>query len=124
MLKNLLVFLQKQAHIALGYVSSNGQVINKQIIGRGAYTFEGITEPDKETGKGKPGPEWGIVAQAVEVEFDTQDYTYKLIRAFSVIDAGKVLNLKGAETQIMGAMSMGLSFATREAFTYDKKGKY
>ncbi|ANS48796.1 xanthine dehydrogenase molybdenum-binding subunit [Bacillus thuringiensis] len=111
------------AHIALGYVSSNGQVINKQIIGRGAYTFEGITEPDKETGKGKPGPEWGIAAQAVEVEFDTQDYTYKLIRAFSVIDAGKVLNLKGAETQIIGAMSMGLSFATREAFTYDKKGK-
>ncbi|PFU40485.1 aldehyde oxidase [Bacillus cereus] len=111
------------SEIALGYVDSNGQIVNPQVVGRGVYVFEGITKPDKETGKGKSGPEWGITAQAVEVEFDTRDYTYKLIRAVSVIDAGKVLNLKGAETQVMGAMSMGLSFATREAFIYDKKGK-
>jgi CO/xanthine dehydrogenase Mo-binding subunit len=109
--------------IALGYVDQKGKVIGPEVVGRGVYVFEGITEPDKETGKGKQGPEWGIAAQAVEVEFDIRDYTYKLIRAVSVVDAGKVLNFKGAETQVIGAMSMGLSFATREAFIYDEKGR-
>ncbi|GAA3334099.1 hypothetical protein GCM10020331_100730 [Ectobacillus funiculus] len=65
-----------------------------------------------------------VIAQAVEVEFDTRDYTYKLIRAVSVADAGQIFkSKKGAETQIMGAMSMGLSFATREGFKYDDKGR-
>jgi CO/xanthine dehydrogenase Mo-binding subunit len=104
-------------------VYPNGKVAGAQVVGRGTYVFEGITETDKETGKGKQGPEWGVIAQAVEVEFDTRDYTYTLIRAVSVVDAGKVLNLKGAETQVMGAMSMGLSFATREGYWYDDKGR-
>ncbi|MBO9129432.1 xanthine dehydrogenase family protein molybdopterin-binding subunit [Bacillus sp. 165] len=109
--------------IALGYIDAKGNVISPQVVGRGVYVFEGITEPDMETGQGQSGPEWGIAAQAVEVELDTRDYTYILLRAVSVVDAGKVLNPKGAETQITGAMSMGLSFATREAFSYDQKGR-
>ncbi|WP_129730172.1 xanthine dehydrogenase family protein molybdopterin-binding subunit [Ectobacillus funiculus] len=108
--------------IVLGYTFPDGRVAGPQVVGRGTYIVEGITF-DWETGKGNPGPEWGVIAQAVEVEFDTRDYTYKLIRAVSVADAGQILNQKGAETQIMGAMSMGLSFATREGFKYDDKGR-
>ncbi|MBM6649360.1 xanthine dehydrogenase family protein molybdopterin-binding subunit [Bacillus sp. RIT 809] len=109
--------------IVFGYVDSNGNVAGSQIIGRGTYVFEGITKIDYETGKGQQGPEWGVGAQAIEVEFDPQAYTYKLIKAVTVADAGRVLNRKGAETQIIGAMSMGLSFATRETFHYDSYGR-
>ncbi|MCM3737627.1 xanthine dehydrogenase family protein molybdopterin-binding subunit [Bacillus cytotoxicus] len=107
--------------IALGYVDSNGHVKGAEVVGRGSYVFEGITDIDYETGKGRQGPEWGVGAQAVEVEYNPKDFTYRLLNAVTVADAGTILNRKGAETQIMGAMSMGLSFATRETFHYDAK---
>lgn len=81
-----------------------------------------LTELDPETGKGVPGPEWTVGAQAVEVELDLRDGTYKLLKAASVIDAGNVLNYKGALAQVMGGMSMGLSFASRERFIYNHEG--
>lgn len=109
--------------IVFGYVDSNGNVAGSQVVGRGTYVFEGITKIDRETGKGQQGPEWGVGAQAIEVEFDPQEYTYKLMKAVTVADAGRILNRKGAETQVMGAMSMGLSFATRETFHYDSYGR-
>jgi len=40
-----------------------------------------------------------------------------------VIDIGIVLNEKAALGQVMGAMSMGLSFAGRETFYYDELGR-
>ncbi|WP_081954438.1 xanthine dehydrogenase family protein molybdopterin-binding subunit [Neobacillus niacini] len=108
--------------IAYGYSFPNGNAIGGQIIGRGHYMFSGITYLDKETGAGNPGPEWAVGAQGVEVELNRRDYTYRIVRAVSVIDAGKVLNEKMAVGQVMGAMSMGLSFAGRETFRFDSKG--
>lgn len=129
-IKNKVVYVKEKpdmyvpfSKIVFGYVDSNGNVFGSQIVGRGTYVFEGITKIDHETGKGQHGPEWGVGAQAIEVEFDPQVYTYKLIQAVTVADAGKILNRKGAETQIIGAMSMGLSFATRETFHYDAYGR-
>ncbi len=81
-----------------------------------------MTYLNPETGEGNPGPEWNVAAQAVEIELDTRDYTYKILKAVSVIDAGKVLNPKTAEGQVMGAMSMGLGFANRETFLFDNQG--
>ena len=100
-------------------VYPDGSAIGGQIIGRGQYTIPHITNLDPETGAGKPGPEWTVGAQGVEVEYDINEYTYKIVRAISVIDAGKVLNQKTAEGQIMGAMSMGLAFGGRETFYFD-----
>ncbi len=77
---------------------------------------------DPQTGEGTPGPEWNVGAQAVEIELDTRDYSYKLLKAISVNDAGKVLNPKAALGQIMGAISMGLSFANRETFVFSDQG--
>ncbi|MFX3623469.1 MAG: xanthine dehydrogenase family protein molybdopterin-binding subunit [Ectobacillus sp.] len=111
------------SEIVHGYVAEDGTAIGPQVIGTGAYMLEGLTENDPETGKGRHGPEWGIIAQAVEVEFDMRDCTYELIRAVSVADAGKILNEKGAKGQVMGAMSMGLSFASREGHQYDEKSR-
>ncbi|NMD69834.1 xanthine dehydrogenase family protein molybdopterin-binding subunit [Bacillus sp. DNRA2] len=108
--------------IAYGYTFPSGESIGGQIIGRGHYMFNGITYMDKETGAGNPGPEWAVGAQGVEVELNTRDFSFKIIRAISVIDIGKVLNEQTALGQVMGAMSMGLSFAGRETFYFNENG--
>ncbi|MEC0231948.1 xanthine dehydrogenase family protein molybdopterin-binding subunit [Paenibacillus alba] len=109
-------------NIANGYKFPNGKTIGGQVIGRGSYVMGNLTPLDPQTGKGNPGPEWTVGAQAVEVELNTITYTYKIIKAATVIDAGKVINPGLARSQITGAMSMGLSFASREAFLFNDKG--
>ncbi|MDV2684047.1 xanthine dehydrogenase family protein molybdopterin-binding subunit [Alkalihalophilus lindianensis] len=109
--------------VCLGYKYPNGYSIGGQIIGRGNYTLRHLTNLDHETGVGKPGPEYSVGAQGVEVEFDTRDFTYKIINAYSVLDIGKVLNHKGAHGQVMGAMSMGLNFGSSETFSFSNDGK-
>lgn len=106
-----------------GFKYSNGNAIEGQLLGRGSYIMNHISILDKETGKGKPGPAWAVGVQAVEVEFDTKDYTYRFLKAATVIDAGRVLNPKTARGLITGGMCMGLGLASREAFSYDTEGK-
>lgn len=109
--------------LAYGYTYPNGNAIGGQVIGRGHYILRNLTYLDPETGAGKPGPEWTVGAQGVEIEYNPSDYTYKIIKAVSVIDAGKVLHSKLAEGQVMGAMSMGIGFAGRETFYFDPLGR-
>ena len=109
--------------LSYGYSYPNGSAIGGQIIGRGHYIIPGITTLDKETGAGKPGPEWTVGAQGVEIEYNPINHRYKILKAFSVIDAGKVLNQRMAEGQVMGAMSMGIAFAGRETFHFDVMGR-
>ncbi len=78
---------------------------------------------DRETGKGKSGPYWTVGAQAVEIEFDPEEYTYRLLTAASVIDAGRVINPAMAEGIVKGGMCMGLGLGSREGFAYDEAGK-
>jgi CO/xanthine dehydrogenase Mo-binding subunit len=92
------------------------------VVGRGSYQMQGLTELDPETGAGMPGPEWGVGAQMVEVEYDPRDFTYRLLRAATVVDAGVVLNPITARGQITGGMSMGLSWARGEGFAYAPDG--
>ena len=89
----------------------NGNTIGKQIVGRGTYVMPHLSSMNKETGEGKPGPFETLGIQAVEVEFNTIDYTYKILKAATVLDAGKVLNPKSAKGVVMGAMGMGLGLA-------------
>jgi CO/xanthine dehydrogenase Mo-binding subunit len=127
---NSRVFLRDDPSIGLhfkdigyGYKYPNGNAIGGQIIGRGKYILRHITGLDPETGAGKPGPEWSVAAYGVEVEFDRRDYTYRLVHAATVVDAGRVMNEKAALGQVMGAMSMGLAFAGRETFYFDQYGR-
>lgn len=127
---NSRVFLRDDPSIGLhfkdigyGYKYPNGNAIGGQIIGRGKYILRHITKLDPETGAGKPGPEWSVAAYGVEVEFDRKDYTYRLVNAATVVDAGRVMNEKTALGQVMGAMSMGLAFAGRETFYFDDLGR-
>ncbi|MEH7383698.1 xanthine dehydrogenase family protein molybdopterin-binding subunit [Bacillus sp. JJ1533] len=124
------VFLRDDPKVSLdfkevvyGYKFPNGNTIGGQIIGRGKYVLRRMTKLDPHTGAGQPGPEWTVVAHAVEVEYDKRDFTYKLINAASVVDIGAVLNHKAALGQVMGAMSMGLAYAGRETFVFDHLGR-
>ncbi|TCP55737.1 CO/xanthine dehydrogenase Mo-binding subunit [Tumebacillus sp. BK434] len=108
--------------VAQAYMFPSGSSIGGPVIGRGRYVSELLTHLDPETGKGVPGPQWTVGAQAVEVEFHMRDCTYRLLRAASVFDAGKVINWGTATGQIMGGMNMGLSWASRETFYFDEAG--
>ncbi|NLN48577.1 MAG: xanthine dehydrogenase family protein molybdopterin-binding subunit [Clostridiales bacterium] len=105
-----------------GYKYPNGNSIGGQIIGRGSYIMKLLSGIDEKTGKGKPGPLWTVGAQAVEVEFNKKDYSYKITKASSVIDAGTIINPSTAKSVTMGGISMGLSLASREAFLSDENG--
>src|SRR5699024_4832906 len=93
------------------------------IIGKGSHVVRHLTPLDPETGFGKPGPQWTVGAQAVEIEFDPITYTYKILTAATVLDAGKVINPNAAIAQMRGGMYMGLSWASRETFIFDDNGK-
>lgn len=109
--------------LARGHKAPNGLAIDGQIIARGSFIMNHITDIDRETGKGKPGPAWTVGAQAVEIEYDPNKFTYRLLKAITVLDAGKVINPKTSKGLIMGGMNMGLGIATREAFTYDRNAR-
>jgi CO/xanthine dehydrogenase Mo-binding subunit len=108
--------------IVHGYKYPEGNAVGGQIIGRGSFIMRHLTPLDQETGKGKPGPGWTVGAQAVEVEFDAEDDTYRILKAATVVDAGRVINPQGARGQITGAMSMGLGYASREYLSYSDSG--
>lgn len=105
-----------------GFKYPNGNSIGGQIIGRGSYIMKLLSGIDEKTGKGNPGPLWTVGAQAVEVEFNKKDFSYKITKAASVIDAGTIINPSTAKSVTMGGISMGLSLASREAFLFDEKG--
>jgi CO/xanthine dehydrogenase Mo-binding subunit len=108
--------------IAYGYKYKNGNSIGGQIIGHGSFIMRHVTTLDQNTGQGKPGPSWTVGAQAVEVELDTREFTYKILKAATVLDAGRVVNPKAARGVVTGGMSMGLSLASMEGFIFDENG--
>lgn len=127
---NGLVFLKdspefnvKLKDIAVGYKYPSGNSVGGLVVGSGSHIVRHLTPLDPETGFGKPGPQWGVGAQAVEVEYDLINMTYKIVKAVTVLDAGKIINPKAALGQMRGGMYMGLSWASRETFHYDEDGQ-
>ena len=108
--------------LAYGVQYPDGNVVGNQIIGRGSYIVNHISTLSDDTGKGKVGHSWTVGAQAVEIEIDLDNYSYRLIKAASVIDVGKLIDARHAVGIIQGGMSMGLSLASREEFIYDNDG--
>ncbi|WP_433742373.1 xanthine dehydrogenase family protein molybdopterin-binding subunit [Falsibacillus pallidus] len=109
--------------LAYGYKFPDGNAIGGQIIGKGNYIMRNMTNMDPETGEGRLGPEWTVAAQGVEIELNKKDWTYRVLKAVSVVDIGRVLNEKAALGQVMGAMSMGISYGGRERLFFDQKGR-
>lgn len=108
--------------IVQGYKSPSEESIGEPAIGRGGFMLKGLSMLDPETGKGQTGPAWALGAQVVEVEADLRDFTYRIIRASTVMDVGNVINPELMRSMVAGGMSMGISMASREAFTYSADG--
>jgi CO/xanthine dehydrogenase Mo-binding subunit len=109
--------------IAHGYMYNQSQDgIGAQIIGRGSYIIRHISVLDEETGAGRPGRAWTVGAQAVEIEVDTREWTYRLLSASTVMDAGRVINPKAARGVVMGGMCQGLGYGTREGLLHTRDG--
>ncbi len=109
--------------IVHGYKDPQGFAFGKQIIGQGSYFMDDLNIMDKETVRGKIGVSWTVGAQAVEIEYDPNKYSYKLLRAATVLDLGRLINPKAARGVIMGGISMGLGLATREEFIFSDSGE-
>jgi CO/xanthine dehydrogenase Mo-binding subunit len=110
------------SQVVLGYVYPNGNAIGGPIIGRGKYIARGLTNLDPETGKGRPGLEWTLGAEGVEVEVDLRDGQYRVLKGACSMDVGRVINPELARGQVVGAMAMGIGYTTREAFVFDSRG--
>ncbi|ODU56156.1 MAG: hypothetical protein ABT01_04440 [Clostridium sp. SCN 57-10] len=106
-----------------GYQSAAGTSIGEPALGRGGFMLKGLSLLDRQTGKGKTGPAWTLGAQVVEVEADLTDFSYRILAASTVMDVGKAINPELMRAVTAGGMSMGISLASREAFSYDRQGK-
>jgi CO/xanthine dehydrogenase Mo-binding subunit len=109
--------------IVLGIKDANGNSSGGPVFGRGHFIMKHLSHLDKETGAGRPGPYWTVGAQAVEIEYDSAEHSFRLVRAATVLDAGHVIYPEGAAGQVLGAMNTGLSVATREAMSYSPSGE-
>lgn len=105
-----------------GYKASDGESIGEPVYGRGGFMLKGLSMLDPQTGQGRTGPEWTLGAQVVEVEADLKTYTYRITKATTVIDIGKVINPESMRAMIAGGMAMGISLSSREVYKYDKEG--
>ena len=120
------IFIKKQPDrsislkdVALGNYPPELLVAEGQLIGRGNYVFQPIYEIDPETGVGRITL-WTLGAEAVEVEINLEDYTYKVLKTACVMDVGKVINPALARGQVVGSISMALGMTTTEAFIFSR----
>lgn len=104
--------------LAFGLKHPGGNTVGRQIVGRGGAVFNHLTPLAPDNGKGKTGPAWTVGAQMVEVEFDRRECSYRLIRAATVMDVGRVIDPMAYEGMVRGGMSMGLSLAREETLHY------
>jgi CO/xanthine dehydrogenase Mo-binding subunit len=74
------------------------------------------TPLDPETGKSEPNFAYGYVAEAVEVEVDTETGQVKLLKVICADDVGKAVNPQQVQGQIEGAVVQAAGYALLENF--------
>jgi len=80
------------------------------------YLAPKTTSFDPQTGHGVPNLAYGYVAQAVEVEVDTETGELRVLRVVCANDVGKAVNPQQVEGQIEGGVVQALGWATCENF--------
>jgi CO/xanthine dehydrogenase Mo-binding subunit len=71
---------------------------------------------DEETGKSMPNFAYAYVAQAAEVEVDTETGLVRLVRVVSADDVGKAMNPALVEGQIEGGVVQAQGYVLQENF--------
>jgi CO/xanthine dehydrogenase Mo-binding subunit len=80
------------------------------------YLAPKTTQFDPETGYGTPNFAYGYVAQAVEVEVDTETGQLRVLRVVCADDVGRAINPQQVEGQIEGGVAQAVGWATCENF--------
>lgn len=80
------------------------------------YLAPKTTNFDPETGKSKPNIAYGYVAQAVEVEVDTETGFVRVVRVTCADDVGKAVNPRMIEGQIEGGVVQAQGWTIQENF--------
>ncbi|HEY77268.1 MAG TPA: xanthine dehydrogenase family protein [Thermoflexia bacterium] len=89
---------------------------DRPAIGEHTYLAPKTTPFDPETGYGTPNFAYGYVAQAVEVEVDTETGQVHVLRVVCADDVGKAVNPRLVEGQIEGGVAQAVGWATMENF--------
>lgn len=80
------------------------------------YLAPKTTQFDPETGHGTPNFSYGYVAEAVEVEVDTETGELRILRVVCADDVGKAVNPQQVVGQIEGGVIQAMGWATCEDF--------
>lgn len=80
------------------------------------YLAPKTTPFDQETGYGIPNFSYGYVAQAVEVEVDTENGELRIVRVVCANDVGKAINPQQVIGQIEGGVVQAIGWTTCEDF--------
>jgi CO/xanthine dehydrogenase Mo-binding subunit len=80
------------------------------------YLAPQTTPFQPETGHGTPNFAYGYVAEAVEVEVDTETGQVRVVRVVCADDVGKAVNPQQVTGQVEGAVAQALGWATCEDF--------
>ncbi|HIP87740.1 MAG TPA: aldehyde oxidase, partial [Anaerolineales bacterium] len=89
---------------------------DRPAVGEHTYLAPKTTPFDPETGYGTPNFAYGYVAQAVEVEVDTETGQVHVLRVVCADDVGKAVNPRLVEGQIEGGVVQAVGWATMEKF--------
>jgi CO/xanthine dehydrogenase Mo-binding subunit len=85
-------------------------------VGEYTYLAPKTTSFDPKSGHGVPNLAYGYVAEAVEVEVDTETGELRLLRIVCADDVGKAINPQQVEGQIEGGVVQAAGWATCERF--------
>jgi len=80
------------------------------------YRPPSTTPLDPQTGECQPNFAYGYVAQAVELEVDTETGHVRILNVISADDVGKAINPQQVEGQIEGAVVQAVGYALIENF--------
>lgn len=80
------------------------------------YRPPATTPYDPETGKSEPNFSYGYVAEAVEVEVDTETGQVRVLKVICADDVGKAVNPQQVQGQIEGAVVQAAGYALLENF--------
>jgi CO/xanthine dehydrogenase Mo-binding subunit len=92
------------------------QAEERPAIGEYKYLAPQTTPFTKETGQSMPNFAYAYVAQAVEVEIDTETGFVRLVRVYCADDVGQAINPQLVEGQIQGAVVQAQGYALMENF--------
>ena len=87
-------------------------------IGEYKYLAPRTTQFDKETGHSTPNFAYAFVAQAIEVEVDTETGHVRVVRVTSADDVGKPINPALVEGQVEGAVVQAQGYAILEDYKH------